>query len=93
MSSFCLQHGGNAGESMVYNVVTTFCQHCINVVLQRLASVWSSVVCHPWAIVVYIVEPTLDQHRNVIWVVGTLLADLHNMSLPYFVKDGPASCC
>ena len=25
--------------------------------------------------------------------VGTLLADLHSLSLPYFEKDGHASCC
>ena len=29
---------------------------------------WSNVVCHPWAIVMYNVEPTLDQRRNAIWV-------------------------
>ena len=56
---------------MVYNAVTTFCHHYTNVVLQRLANHapavklhWSNVVCHPWAIVVYNVEPTLDQRRN-----------------------------
>ena len=26
-------------------------------------------------------------------LVSTLLADLHNLSNPYFEKDGPASCC
>ena len=28
----------NAGENIVDNVVTTFCHHCINVVLQPCAS-------------------------------------------------------
>ena len=26
-------------------------------------------------------------------LIGTLLADLHNLSFQYFEKDGPASCC
>ena len=29
---------------------------------------WSNVVCRPWAIVVYNIEPTLGQRRNAIWV-------------------------
>ena len=37
---------------------------------QRSNLHWSNVVCRPWAIVVYNVEPTLDQCRNVIWAVG-----------------------
>ena len=36
---------------------------------QRSKLHWSNVVCHPWAIVVYNVEPTLDQCRNAIWDV------------------------
>ena len=31
----------------------------------------SKVVCRPWAIVVYNVEPTLDQCRNAIWAIAT----------------------
>ena len=34
---------------------------------QRSKLHWSNVVCHPWAIVVYNVEPTLGQRRNAIW--------------------------
>ena len=67
---------GNSGEMIVYNAVTTFCHHCINVVLQHLANHapavkihWLNVVCHPWAIVLYNVGPTLDQRRNAIWVL------------------------
>ena len=36
---------------------------------QRSKLHWSKVVCRPWAIVVYNVEPTLGQRRNAIWVV------------------------
>ena len=32
---------------------------------------WSNVVYHPWVIVVYNVESTLDQSRYVIWGTGT----------------------
>ena len=35
---------------------------------QRSKLHWPNVVCHPWAIVMYNVEPTLDQRRNAIWV-------------------------
>ena len=35
---------------------------------QRSKLHWSKVVCRPWAIVVYNVEPTLGQRRNAIWV-------------------------
>ena len=34
---------------------------------QRSKLHWRNVACHPWAIVVYNVEPTLDQRRNAIW--------------------------
>ena len=34
---------------------------------QRSKLHWSKVVCRPWAIVVYNVEPTLGQRRNAIW--------------------------
>ena len=37
---------------------------------QRSKLHWSNVVCHPWAIVVYNVEPTLGQCRNAIWGGG-----------------------
>ena len=36
---------------------------------QRSKLHWSKVVCRPWAIVVYNVEPTLGQRRNAIWEV------------------------
>ena len=36
---------------------------------QRSKLHWSKIVCRPWAIVVYNVEPTLGQRRNAIWVV------------------------
>ena len=36
---------------------------------QRSKLHWSKVVCRPWAIVVYNVEPTLGQRRNAIWVL------------------------
>ena len=35
---------------------------------QRSKLHWFKVVCRPWAIVVYNVEPTLGQRRNAIWV-------------------------
>ena len=34
---------------------------------QRSQLHWSNGVCLPWAIVVYNVEPILDQRRNAIW--------------------------
>ena len=37
---------------------------------QRSKLHWSTVVCRPWAIVVYNVEPTLGQRRNAIWAPG-----------------------
>ena len=40
---------------------------------QRSKLHWSNVVCRPWAIVVYNVEPTLDQRRNAIWVATRLV--------------------
>ena len=43
---------------------------------QRSKLHWSKVVCRPWAIVVYNVEPTLGQRRNAIWVDGDGGADL-----------------
>ena len=76
MRPLCVYNMGNAEESMVCNVVTTFCRLCINVVLQHLPTMrqrsklhWSNVVCYAWAILVYNVEPTLDQRMNAIWVV------------------------
>ena len=39
---------------------------------QRSKLHWSMVVCRPWAIVVYNVEPTLGQRRNAIWVATTM---------------------
>ena len=36
---------------------------------------WSKVVCRPWAIVVYNVEPTLDQRRNAVWEVADQMAN------------------
>ena len=49
---------------------------------QRSKLHWSNVVCHPWAIVVYNVEPTLDQRRNAIWemVIIAALASLQRIS-------------
>ena len=38
---------------------------------QRSKLRWPNVVCHPWAIVVYIVEPKLDQRMNAICVVSS----------------------
>ena len=65
---------GNAGGNIVDNVVTTFYHNCINLVLQRRANHEPSVKttlaqrCMPsMGIVVYNVEPTLDQRRNAIW--------------------------
>ena len=37
---------------------------------KRSKLLWPNVVCHPWAIVVYNVEQTLDQRRN---AISTLL--------------------
>ena len=57
---------------------------------QRSKQHWSKVVCRPWAIVVYNVEPTLDQRRNAIWVMeATVLAYPNSENL--FILDTDAS--
>ena len=67
---------GNAGENIVYNVVTIFAiivltlyYNVVPTMRQRSKLYCPNVVCNPWAIAVYNVEPTSDQRRNAIWVV------------------------
>ena len=73
MSSLCFSTWGNAGENIVYNIVTTFLPwlyYTIKPTMRKRSKLhWPNVVCHPWAIVVYSVEPTLDQCWNAIWVI------------------------
>ena len=65
--------------------------------MRQRSKLHSNVVCHPWAIVVYTVEPTLDQRRNAIWVIGYMvevdLGDGHgNYSMPMYVADITDNC-
>ena len=56
---------------------------------QRSKLHWSKVVCRPWAIVVYNVEPTLGQRRNAIWVATEHLRDTNKHNTQYLISPLP----
>ena len=60
MSSLCLQHGVMLGETL-FTTSNNVLHHCI------------TTLSHQWAIVMYNVEPTLDQRKNDIWDRATYL--------------------
>ena len=59
---------------------------------QRSKLHWSKVVCRPWAIVVYNVEPTLGQRRNTIWVLSVIMkvfkSVIRKQIVPFLIFKG-----